>query len=132
MTHLDTNILIDIAEDDLHWANWSQDQLARAMARGPVIISPVVYAEFSAQIEDIATLDAFLEALVVEVEPIPREALFLAGRAFRRYRSQGGPRMGVLPDFMIGAHAAVRDAPLLTRDTARHRTHFPRLRLIAP
>jgi predicted nucleic acid-binding protein len=93
LTHLDTNILIDIAEDDLHWANWSQDQLARAMARAPSSSAPSFTPSSPLRSKTSPRSNAFLEALVVEVEPIPREALFLAGRAFRRYRSQGGPRM---------------------------------------
>ena len=132
MTLIDTNVLLDVATDDPVWADWSIRQLDAAAAKGPLVINDVVYAELSVGFERIEDLDALLDEAGVGLEEIPREALFLAGKAFRRYRAAGGARMGVLPDFFIGAHAAVLGLPLLTRDVKRYRTHFPSVVLVAP
>ena len=115
MIFLDTNILLDISQDDPLWADWSQARITSALAQGDLSIDPVVYAELAAQLPDVRTLDEFLDAFPVQVLPPPREALFLAGKAFHLYRRRGGSRTGVLPDFFIGAHATARGAPLLTR-----------------
>lgn len=96
------------------------------------MINDVIYAELSVDYESSEALDAFVEGNELDIIPIPREALFLAGKAFIRYRKSGGIRTGVLPDFFIGAHAAVRELPLLTRDVRRYRTYFPTVTLIAP
>ena len=103
-----------------------------ASLRGPLVINDVIYAELSVRFGQIETLQSALEAAGVVIEPIPRPALFLAGRAFQQCRAAGGSRTGVLPDFFIGAHAAVSARPLLTRDVQRYRSYFPTVDLIAP
>ena len=132
MTLVDTNILLDLVTDNRDWADWSQGQLEAAAVRGPVLINDVVYAEFSVGFRRFEEVEAVLSAAQIEMAALPREALFLAGKAFQRYRAGGGQRSGVLPDFFIGAHAAVLQFPLLTRDVRRYRTSFPTVQLIAP
>ncbi len=132
MTLVDTNILLDLVTDNRDWADWSQGQLEAAAVRGPVLINDVVYAEFSVGFRRFEEVEAVLSAAQIEMAALPREALFLAGKAFLRYRAGGGQRSGVLPDFFIGAHAAVLQFPLLTRDVRRYRTYFPTVQLIAP
>lgn len=132
MTLVDTNILLDLVTNNTTWADWSQRQLEAAAVRGPVVINDVVYAELSVGFLRMEEVDDLLAAAQVEAAPIPREALFLAGKVFQRYRAGGGTRTGVLPDFFIGAHAAVAQLPLLTRDVRRYRTYFPTVQLIAP
>jgi predicted nucleic acid-binding protein len=132
MTLIDTNVLLDLATDDPVWADWSVRQLDAAAVKGPLVINDVVYAELSVGFERIEELDDLLDEAGVTLEEIPREALFLAGKAFRRYRAAGGARMGVLPDFFIGAHAAVLGLPLLTRDAKRYRTYFPSVIMVTP
>ncbi|WP_296578147.1 type II toxin-antitoxin system VapC family toxin [Phreatobacter sp.] len=128
----DTNVLLDIFTDDPVWADWSTARLDAALILGPVAINDVVFAGLSVRFERIDDVDAALASAGIEIDPIPREALFLAGKAFRGYRRAGGPRSGVLPDFFIGAHAAVRGWPLITRGARRYRTWFPGLELITP
>jgi predicted nucleic acid-binding protein len=132
MTLVDTNILLDIATSDSTWATWSLQQLDAAAIRGPVFINGVVYAEFSVGYVRIEDVDAILADVGLALAEIPRPALFLAAKVFQRYRAKGGARTGVLPDFFIGAHAAVAQFPLLTRDPRRYRSYFPGLSLIAP
>ena len=129
---IDTNVILDVVEDDPVWADWSQGQLDQAALAGDLLINPVIYAELSIAYQRIEELEAMLTEGGFRVEAIPREALFLAGKAFLQYRRQQGTKTGVLPDFFIGAHAAVLGIPLLTRDTAKYRRYFPRLVLIAP
>jgi len=131
-TLVDTNVLLDVATNDPRWAPWSLHQLDAAAIRGPVLINPVVYAEFSIGYARIEEIDRVLAAAGFELMEIPRAALFLAGKVFQRYRAKGGSRIGVLPDFFIGAHAAVAQLPLLTRDPRRYRTYFSGIALIAP
>lgn len=132
MTLVDTNVLLDIATDDARWAGWSVHQLDAANIRGPVLINAVVYAEFSIGYARIEEADRVLTDVGLKLIEIPRAALFLAGKVFRRYRAQGGSRTGVLPDFFIGAHAAVAQVPLLTRDPRPYRTYFEGIRVISP
>ncbi|HVA11794.1 MAG TPA: type II toxin-antitoxin system VapC family toxin [Stellaceae bacterium] len=132
MILIDTNILIDIAENDPRWAAWSQAQLEAAALRDRLAINEIVYAELSAGYESRAGVENFLAAAGLEIAAIPRDALFLAGHVFRRYRAEGGARTGVLSDFFIGAHAFVAEATLLTRDPRPYRKYFPRLDVIAP
>ena len=132
MTLVDTNVLLDLVTDNADWAEWSQRQLEAAAVRGPVLINDVVYAELSVGFLLMEEGNEVLAIAQVETAPISREALFLAGKVFQRYRAGGGIRTGVLPDFFIGAHAAVAQLPLLTRDVRRYRTYFPTVRLIAP
>ncbi|QCG94704.1 type II toxin-antitoxin system VapC family toxin [Azospirillum sp. TSA2s] len=132
MTLVDTNVLLDLVTNDPVWADWSIRQLDGAAVKGPLIINDVVYAELSVGFDRIEDLDDLLDEAGIAMEEIPREALFLAGKAFRRYRTAGGARSGVLPDFFIGAHAAVLGLPLLTRDAKRYRSYFPSVVLMAP
>jgi predicted nucleic acid-binding protein len=132
VTLVDTNVLLDLVTDDPKWAEWSIAQLEAASLHGPLLINDAVYAELAVRYNRIEDLDAFLDEAGLEIAPIPRAALFLAGRVFTKYRKSGGSRTGVLPDFFIGAHAAVNGLPLLTRDVGRYRTYFPSLKLITP
>jgi len=131
---VDTHVLLDVVEDDPTWADWSQRQLDAASLRGPIRINPVIYAELSMAFARIEQLERVVADGGLEVEEIPREALFLAGKVFLRYRQRSRSRVkrNVLPDFFIGAHAAVRGWPILTRDVGRYRTYFPTVELIAP
>lgn len=103
-----------------------------ASLAGPLLLNDVVYAELAVRYNRIEDLDAFIKQAALELVPIPRDALFLGGKIFTQYRKSGGGRTGVLPDFFIGAHAAVGGMPLLTRDVGRYRTYFPSVKLIAP
>lgn len=132
MTLVDTNVLLDLVTNDPVWADWSIRQLDGAALKGPLIINDIVYAELSVGFERIEDLDGLLDEAGIAMDEIPRDALFLAGKAFRRYRNAGGARSGVLPDFFIGAHAAVLGLPLLTRDAKRYRSYFPSVVLVAP
>ena len=132
MTLVDTKILLDLVTNDTVWVDWSQRQLEAAAVRGAVLINDVVYAELAVGFLRVEEVDAVLSAAQPEMTAMPREALFLAGKVFQRYRAGGGTRSGVLLDFFIGAHAAVAQLPLLTRDVRRYRTYFPTVQLIAP
>lgn len=132
MILVDTCVLLDVAQADARWADWSQDQLEHAAEHGGLLINPIIYAEMSVWYEDLQQLDRVLKGFGAKFEELPREALFLAGKAFRQYRARGGTRSSVLPDFFIGAHAAIWKLPLLTRDTTRIRTYFPTVALLAP
>ncbi len=132
MTLVDTNVLLDVVTADPRWEAWSRRRLDDAALRGPVLINDVVYAEFSVGFLRIEEVDRVLATAGVSQSAIPRDALFLAGKVFQRYRRAGGPRTGVLPDFLIGAHAAVLGVPLLTRDPARFRRWFPGVVLVTP
>jgi predicted nucleic acid-binding protein len=128
---VDSNVLLDVVTDDLNWAEWSQEQLDAASRVGDLVINPVIYAEVSLAYASIEALDAGLASVGLEVVEIPRPALFLAAMTFRRYRQRGGTRTSVLPDFFIGAHAAVAGMTLITRDL-RRRGWFPIVQVIAP
>jgi predicted nucleic acid-binding protein len=132
MILVDTNVLIDVIDNDPVWADWSQEQLDLANAVGPVGINDVVYAELSIGFGDTSALDGVMVRAGVSVEPMPRTALFLAARAFLQYRAAGGLRTGVLPDFFIGAQASAIRVPLITRDPRRYRRYFPGVELITP
>lgn len=132
MILVDSNVVFDVVTNDERWAGWSQSQLEQAAAAGPLAINDIIYAEISTRYVTIEAVDALLQDLEVEVAKIPRSALFLAGKAYLRYRATGGVRTGVLSDFFIGAHAAVARWPLLTRDARRYRTYFPTVELITP
>jgi len=129
---VDTNVLLDVVSNDPQWADWSQQQLEAAALKDRLAINPVVYAELSIGFRRIEEVEAMLEKTRIGIEEIPREALFLAGKAFQRYKARGGVRSGVLPDFFIGAHAAVLGVPLLTRDARRYADYFPKLEVLAP
>ena len=132
MTLIDTNVLLDLVTDDPAWAAWSAQQLEAASLQGRLVINDIVYAELSIRYVRIEDLDRMVDDAALKIEAMPRAALFLAGKAFERYRRSGGTRTGVLPDFFIGAHAAVASLPLLTRDPRRYRTYYPTVTLLAP
>lgn len=132
MLLVDTNVLVDVLQDDPQWANWSIAQLRAQAKLHALAINPVIYAEMSLSFSTLEALDDVVQTLALEVREIPRPALFLAAKAFAMYRRRGGNKGQVLPDFFIGAHAAVEGWPLLTRDAARFRTYFPTLEVMAP
>lgn len=131
-TLVDSNVLLDVLTDDPVWARWSADALADAVETGPLVINPVIYSEVSVRFTTIEDLEDALPSRDFRREVIPWSAAFLAGKVFGEYRSRGGARSTTLPDFFIGAHAAVASHALLTRDVARVQTYFPTVRLIAP
>jgi predicted nucleic acid-binding protein len=128
---VDTNVLIDVAVDDPAWGRWSGEQLAAARDGERLAINAIVYAELAVHFDTVEALESVLAPFRFERLHLPWEAAFVAAKAFKRYRQSGGARPSPLPDFFIGAHAAVAGLPLLTRD-ARRRRYFPRLRLITP
>lgn len=132
MIVVDTSVLLDVLKIDPVWANRSQQALDRAAASDDLIINDVVYAELSSRFSTVENLEETLAAMPVRHAAMPRPALFLAGKAFLSYRKSGGTKTGVLPDFFIGAHAAIEHASLLTRDASRVRTYFPTVSLITP
>lgn len=129
---VDSNVLLDLLEEDPCWYEWSARNLQQAADRSVLIINPVIYAEISIGFQRIEEVEAAVGPEVFERRPLPWEAAFLAGKCFLRYRRRGGTRRSPLPDFFIGAHAAVEGLTLLTRDATRYRTYFPSLPLIAP
>ena len=129
---VDSNILLDVITGDPVWGAWSSAALERVADRSIMVISALVYAEVSIGFDSIEALEETLPPDLYRREHLPFEAAFLAGKAFLRYREAGGVRRSPLPDFYIGAHAAVAGHRLLTRDAARYRTYFPKLELIAP
>jgi len=129
---VDANVLLDVMTEDARWLAWSAEAIERAADRYRLVINPVVYAEVSIRYSRIEALDAALPKAMFDREPIPYEAAFLAGKAFSVYQRRGGKKTVPLPDFFIGAHAAVSGYALMTRDAARYRTYFPKLSLIAP
>ena len=129
---VDTNVLLDVLEDDPDWVDWSLHQLRAQSQIHSLAINPIIYAELSLAFTHFEALDAALDGMGLAVLDVPRPALFLAGKAFAQYRRRGGTKSNVLSDFFIGAHAAVAGVPILTRDTARYRTYFPSVHLIAP
>lgn len=132
MILVDTNVILDLVTGDPVWSQWSQRELDLAAARDEIAINDIVYAELSVGYRAMEQLDAMLAGTGLVTAAIPRAALFLAGKAYQRYRRAGGIRTGVLSDFFLGAHAVIEDAPLITRDTARYRTYFPGIVLLAP
>jgi predicted nucleic acid-binding protein len=129
---VDTCVLLDVVTEDTEWFSWSSEALRRATDGGVLVINPVIYSELSVGFERIEEIELLLNPQVFDYRPIPREAAFLAGKSFLEYRRRGGEKNVPLPDFFIGAHAAVESLPLVTRDANRFRTYFPRLPLISP
>ncbi len=132
MLLVDTNVLVDVLQDDPQWADWSIGQLRAQAKVHELAINPVIYAEISLSFATLEALDRAVAKLGLAMREVPRPALFLAGKAFAQYRKRGGGKAQVLPDFFIGAHATVEGWPLLTRDASRFRTYFPSLRVLAP
>jgi predicted nucleic acid-binding protein len=131
-TLVDSCVLLDVITGDQSWADWSAGRIALAMDTGRVVINPLIYAEVSVGYETVEELDYLLPASDYEREPLPYLAGFAAGKAFLRYRRGGGGKRSPLPDFYIGAHAAIAGYRLLTRDVNRYRTYFPTVEIIAP
>jgi predicted nucleic acid-binding protein len=132
MLIVDTNVLVDVLEDDPDWAEWSIGQLRAQAQVHELVINPVIYAELSLAFATVEALDAVIDQMGLRLAEVPRPALFLAGQAFLRYQRAGGRKSNVLSDFFIGAHAAVARCPLLTRDVQRYRAYFPTVDIIAP
>jgi predicted nucleic acid-binding protein len=132
VTLVDANVLLELVTNDPKWSEWSLARLEEAALSGPVLINNVIYAETSIRYDRIEDLDSMLAETMIDIAPMPRAALFLAGKVFQQYRTAGGVRTGVLPDFFIGAHAAIEGLQLLTRDARRYKTYFPKLLLTAP
>jgi predicted nucleic acid-binding protein len=128
---VDSSVVLDLLNDDPTWAAWSLATLGAASEHGRLTVNPIIYAEIAVNFESIDELEDTLEEFRLDFEELPRSALFLASRAFAAYRRRGGPRSTILPDFFIGAHAAVHGYTLITRDL-RRRSHFPRLPIITP
>ena len=131
-TLVDSNVILDVVTDDQEWGDWSAAMLAQAAQEGRLLINPIIYAEVACRFTRIEDLDEVLPAEYFTREPLPWAAGFLAARAFLAYRRRGGARPTPLPDFFIGAHAAIKGYTLLTRDRRRYRTYFPKLRVIEP
>jgi hypothetical protein len=132
MLLVDTNVLVDVLQDDPQWSEWSIAQLRAQATIHELAINPVVYAELALSFTSFESLDRVLATMELTLREIPRPALFLAGKAYLQYRRRGGGKSQVLPDFFIGAHAAVQGWPLLTRDATRFRSYFPSLEVISP
>ena len=131
-TLVDSNVILDVLTEDREWADWSSSMLAEAARAGTLVINPLIYAEVAVRFERIEDLDETFPADYYRRLPLPWEAAFLAGQCFVKYRRRGGSRRSPMPDFYIGAHAAVAGLTLLTRDAGRYRAYFPSLRIIAP
>ena len=128
---VDSNIILDLATQDPAWAERSGDALARVAESAQLVINPIIFAEVSVGYARVEELEAALPAALFRREQLPWEAAFLAGKCFLAYRRRGGKRTSTLPDFFIGAHAAVEHMALITRDASRYRTYFPKLKLIS-
>jgi predicted nucleic acid-binding protein len=129
---VDSNVLLDVLTEDPDWLAWSSEALARSADGAELVLNPIVYAEVSVGFDRVEDLEEALPSDVFVRSPLPWDAAFLAGKCFQAYRRRGGAKRSPLPDFYIGAHAAVAELSLLTRDPARYRTYFPTLHLIAP
>ena len=131
-TLIDANVLLDYLEEGSEWEDWSASMIASVSEAGVVVINPIVYAEVSVGFQSVDDLDDALPPEYFSRAPLPWDAAFLAAKVFEQYRRRGGVRRSPLPDFYIGAHAAVTGMTLLTRDARRYRAYFPKLRIIAP
>ena len=129
---VDANVLIDIFERDEVWFEWSLAKLQECSANADLIINHIVYAELASAFVASEELDKRIASLELEIIDLPKEAAFLAGKAFAQYRKNGGAKTNVLSDFFIGAHAQVMGVPILTRDVRRYRSYFPDVPLVAP
>jgi predicted nucleic acid-binding protein len=131
-TLVDSCILIDVFANDAKWGQWSIDQLVKLGSQAPLVINPIILAEISARFERAIDLEQALDMLPIRKDPLPWDAAFFAGQAFRVYRRKTGQKRSPMPDFYIGAHALVGQMRLLTRDSARYTTYFPKLDVISP
>ena len=132
MLLIDTNVLVDVLENDPAWVDWSMSQLRAQSKIHRLAINPIIYSELSLTFSTMEALDQTIDDLDLVMVEMPRPALFLAGKAFVRYRRRGGNKNNVLADFYIGAHATVLQCPLLTRDTRRYMSYFSGVTLISP
>ena len=129
---VDTNVLVDVLQDDPEWADWSITQLRAQSRAHRLAINPIIYAELSLTFSTVEALDKVIDGMALAMLEIPKPALFLAAKAFVQYRRRRGVKTNVLGDFYIGAHAAVSRVPVLTRDARRYQTYFPSVRLVTP
>lgn len=132
MILVDTNVLIDLVQDDPQWADWSEEQLMQAQKLGPLFINAVGYAELVPALDSMAALDDFLKRSKIVVKDLSRPAAYMAGEAFLQYRKRRGTKTGVLADFFMGAQAHTEGWRILTRDEGRYKTYFPKVKLICP
>jgi predicted nucleic acid-binding protein len=132
MILVDTNIFLDVFQQDPVWMPWSAQQLRLGQASDSLVINMVVYAELLGHPKFAFDLDAFLQAQSIDTLDINRQTARAAAMAFREYRHRGGGKTGVLPDFFIGAQAVTEGWTLLTRDAARYKTYFPKIKMICP
>ena len=132
ITLVDTNVIVDVLNGHPEWSSWSETQLARCADEGAVAINPLIYAELCVNFESIEAANEALILFNFQRLNIPWDAAFLAGKCFAKYRRSGGLKTSPLPDFYIGAHAAVSGLQLLTRDAKRYRNYFPKLKIIGP
>lgn len=132
MLIVDTNVLLDVLENDAQWAEWSVRQLRAQAQVHELFINPVIYSELSLAFDSVKAMDDIIEGMGLGFQELPRPALFLAGRAFVKYRREGGTKANVLTDFFIGAHAAVQSCGILTRDGRRYRNYFPTVMVVTP
>ncbi len=131
-TLVDSCVLIDVLADDADWAEWSLEKLDLLGQQAPLVISPIILAEISPRFDRAADLEAALSLLPLKREALPWDAAYLAGQAFKIYRTASGNKRSPMPDFYIGAHALVGNMRLLTRDAVRFQTYFPKLNIISP
>ena len=131
-TLVDSNVILDVVTEDAEWVDWSASALSRAASTSQLAINPIVYAEVAARFARIEDLEDTVPAEYFQRLPVPWEAAFLAGQCFVKYRRRGGTRRSPMPDFYIGAHAAIGGMTLLTRDPRRYRSYFPALHIVSP
>jgi len=129
---IDSCVVTDLALPESTWFEWSASTLEQLDPNNTMVINPIIYAECAVGFERIEEVEALFEHLGFISKPIPKEALFLAGKAFLQYKKRKGGKTNVLPDFFIGAHAAIANYPLITRDKGRFSTYFPSVELIMP
>ena len=129
---VDSNVILDIVTEDRKWFQWSSETLAFYADTKMLVINPIIYAEVSFGFDRIEDVEEVLPLTHFRRAQLPWEAAFLAGKCFLKYRKKGGKKRSPLPDFFIGAHAAVMGLTLMTRDASRYRTYFPKLRIISP
>ena len=129
---VDTNILIDVLNNEPRWADWSIHQLRVQSKIHVLSINPIIYSELSCAFSKIEDLDGVVQVMGLKYVQMPKPALFLAAKAFQAYRKKGGTKHNILGDFFVGAHAAVSRLPVLTRDTQRYKTYFPSVQLVSP
>ncbi len=129
---IDSNVILDIFTRDPKWFDWSSKTLAYYAERELLYINPIIYSEISISFKRIEELDQALPNDYILRENLPYDAAFLAGKCFLKYRKSGGVKHAPLPDFYIGAHAAIRGWDIITRDNGRYKTYFPKLKVITP